>query len=52
MKDPSVSNIGSEALNAAKKVGKAIFYDGDKLDKNVLLGTIAFTASYAEKQHP
>jgi hypothetical protein len=48
MKDPSVSNIGSEALNAAKKVGKAIFYDGDKLDKNVLLGTIAFAASYAE----
>ena len=49
MKDPSVSNIGSEALNAAKKVGKAIFFDKDgDLDKNVLLGTIAFTASYAE----
>ena len=49
MNDPSVSNIGNEALNAAKKAGKAIFYDKDgNLDKNVLLGTIAFTASYAE----
>jgi len=49
MNDPSVSNIGNEALNAAKKAGKAIFFDKDgNLDKNVLLGTIAFTASYAE----
>jgi len=49
MKDPSVSNIGSEALNAAKKAGKAIFFDKDgDLDKNILLGTIAFAASYAE----
>jgi hypothetical protein len=49
MKDPSVSNIGNEAVNLAKQAGKAIFYDKDgNLDKNVLLGTIAFTASYAE----
>jgi hypothetical protein len=49
IKDPSVENIGKEALNAAKKAGKAIFYDKDgNLDKNVLLGTIAFAATYAE----
>jgi hypothetical protein len=49
VKDPSIENIGKEALNAAKKVGKAIFYDKDgNLDKNVLLGTVAFAATYAE----
>ena len=49
IKDPSIENIGKEALNAAKKAGKAIFYDKDgNLDKNVLLGTIAFAATYAE----
>ena len=49
LKDPSVENIGKAAVDAAKKVGKAIFYDKDgNLDKNVLLGTLAFTASYAE----
>ena len=49
LENPSIENIGNAAVEGAKKLGKAIFFD-DKgnLDKNVLLGTIAFTASYAE----
>jgi len=49
LENPSIENIGNAAVQGAKKLGKAIFYDKDgNLDKNVLLGTIAFTASYAE----
>ncbi len=49
LENPSIENIGNAAVEGAKKLGKAIFYDKDgNLDKNVLLGTIAFTASYAE----
>lgn len=48
-RNPSIENIGKEAVDLAKKGAKAVFLD-DKgnLDKSVLLGTIAFTASYAE----
>jgi hypothetical protein len=49
LENPSIENIGRAAVEGAQKLGKAIFYDKDgNLDKNVLLGTIAFTASYAE----
>ena len=41
--------VGGEVLNAAKKVGKAVFYDKDgNLDKPVVLGTAAFALSFAE----
>ena len=48
-RNPSIENIGRSAVEGAKKLGKATFFDKQgNLDKNVLLGTIAFTASYAE----
>jgi hypothetical protein len=34
--------------NGVKKFGKAMFYDGDKLDRAAVMGAIAFAGSYAE----
>ncbi len=34
--------------DGAKKFGKAMFYDGDKLDRAAVMGAIAFAGSYAE----
>ena len=40
--------VGGEVLNAAKKVGKAVFYKDGQLDKPVVLGAAAFALSFAE----
>jgi hypothetical protein len=42
------AGVGGEVLNAAKKVGKEVFYKDGKLDKPVVLGTAAFALSFAE----
>jgi hypothetical protein len=44
----TAQDLGSKAWNLSKKFGKAIFYDGDKLDKAAVMGAIAFAGSYAE----
>ena len=40
--------VGGEVLNAARKVGKAVFYKDGQLDKPVVLGAAAFALSFAE----
>ena len=42
------AGVGGEVLDAAKKVGKAVFYKDGQLDKPVVLGTAAFALSFAE----
>ena len=42
------AGVGGEVLDAAKKVGKAVFMKDGQIDKPMVLGTAAFALSFAE----
>jgi hypothetical protein len=46
--DFDYKSLGNKTLELGKKFGKAMFYDGDKLDRAAVMGAIAFAGSYAE----
>ena len=46
--DFDYKSLGNKTLELGKKFGKAMFYDGDKLDRAAVMGAIAFAGTYAE----
>jgi hypothetical protein len=48
IKDQDYGKVAKTIGDGVKKFGKAMFYDGDKLDRAAVMGAIAFAGSYAE----
>jgi hypothetical protein len=48
IKDQDYRKVAQTIGDGVKKFGKAMFYDGDKLDRAAVMGAIAFTGSYIE----
>jgi hypothetical protein len=48
IKNQDYRKVAQTIGDGVKKFGKAMFYDGDKLDRAAVMGAIAFTGSYIE----